>query len=116
MALKETIPFNFDDIFSNVQAKFEANGYDTQPGSNTMQLVTAMSYLISMLNTNTAVNINENLLTLARKRNNILQDARLLGYEPGNKVSYHYELELTHHNYEWTDVTHLLVVEYNLVR
>ena len=95
MALKETIPFNFDDIFSNVQAKFEANGYDTQPGSNTMQLVTAMSYLISMLNTNTAVNINENLLTLARKRNNILQDARLLGYEPGNKVSYQYELELT---------------------
>lgn len=93
--IKETIPFNFTDIYSNVQKKFEAKGYDTQEGSNTMQLVTAMSYLVSMLNTNTAVNINENLLTLARKRNNVLQDARLLGYETGNKVSYQYELELT---------------------
>lgn len=95
MAIKETIPFNFDDIYSKVQAKFVENGYDYQEGSNTAQLVTAMSYLVSMLNANTAVNINENLLTLARKRNNILQDARLLGYEPGNKVSYQYQLELT---------------------
>ena len=95
MAIKETVPFNFDDLYSKVQAKFVENGYDVQEGSNTMQLVTAMSYLVSMLNANTAVNINENLLTLARKRTNVLQDARLLGYEPGNKVSYHYELELT---------------------
>ncbi len=95
MAIKETVPFNFDDLYSKVQAKFVENGYDVQEGSNTMQLVTAMSYLVSMLNANTAVNINENLLTLARKRTNVLQDARLLGYEPGNKVSYQYELELT---------------------
>lgn len=93
--IKQTIPFSFDEIYANVQAKFTANGYDYQEGSNTSQLITAMSYLISMLNTNTAVNINENLLTLARKRTNVLQDARLLGYEPGNKVSYQYELELT---------------------
>lgn len=93
--IKETIPFSFDDIYVNVQAKFKENGYDYQEGSNTAQLITAMSYLVSMLNTNTAVNINEMLLTLARKRNNILQDARLLGYEPGNKISYQYKLELT---------------------
>lgn len=95
MAIKQTIPFNFDDIYANVQTKFIENGYDYQEGSNTAQLVTAMSYLISILNTNTAVNINENLLTLARKRDNILQDARLLGYEPGNKISYQYQVELT---------------------
>lgn len=95
MAIKQTIPFNFDDLYSKVQAKFIEKGYDYQEGSNTSQLITAMSYLISMLNANTAVNINENILTLARKRNNILQDARLLGYEPGNKVSFQYELELT---------------------
>jgi hypothetical protein len=93
--IKETIPFSFDDIYAKTAAKFTANGYDYQEGSNTSQLITAMSYLISMLNTNTAVNINENLLTLARKRNNILQDARLLGYEPGNKISYQYQIELT---------------------
>lgn len=93
--IKETVPFNYDELFAKTRDKFIERGYDTQPGSNTMQLVTAMSYLVSMLNTNTAVNINEMLLTLARKRNNILQDARLLGYEPVNKVSYRYELELT---------------------
>ncbi len=92
--IKETIPFNYDELFAKTRDKFIERGYDTQPGSNTMQLVTAMSYLVSMLNVNTAVNINEMLLTLARKRNNILQDARLLGYEPGNKVSYQYEVEL----------------------
>ncbi len=93
--IKETVPFNYDELFQKTRDKFIERGYDTQPGSNTMQLVTAMSYLISMLNVNTAVNINEMILTLARKRNNILQDARLLGYEPGNKVSYQYEIELT---------------------
>ena len=93
--IKETVPFNYDELFAKTRDKFIERGYDTQPGSNTMQLVTAMSYLVSMLNTNTAVNINEMLLTLARKRNNILQDARLLGYEPGNKISYQYTLELT---------------------
>lgn len=93
--IKQTLPFNYDEIYTSVQAKFVENGYDVQEGSNTMQLVGAMSYLVSMLNANTAVNINEMLLTLARKRTNILQDARLLGYEPGSKVSYQYQLELT---------------------
>ena len=73
MFKKETIPFSFSDIYSNIQAKFTENGYDYQEGSNTAQLITAMSYLVSMLNANTAVNINENILTLARKRTNILQ-------------------------------------------
>ena len=93
--IKETVPFNYDELFAKTRDKFTEKGYDAQPGSNVMQLVTAMSYLVSMLNVNTAVNINEMILTLARKRNNILQDARLLGYEPGNKVSYQYEIELT---------------------
>ena len=94
MAIKQTIPFNYDEIYTAVQDKFVAKGYDIQEGSNTMQLVSAMSYLVSMLNANTAININETLLTLARKRNNILQDSRILGYEPGNKVSYQYKLSL----------------------
>ena len=93
--IKETVPFNYDELFAKTRDKFIERGYDYQPGSNTAQLITAMSYLVSMLNVNTAVNINEMILTLARKRLNILQDARLLGYEPGNKVSYQYEIELT---------------------
>lgn len=94
MATKETIPFNYDDLYSSVQQKFVDKGYDIQEGSNTMQIASAMAYLVSMLNTNTAININETLLTLARKRNTVLHDSRILGYEPGNKVSYQYYLTL----------------------
>lgn len=94
MAIKETIPFNFDEVYTAVQDKLVAKGYDIQEGSNTMQLTTAMSYLVSMLNANTAVNINETLLTLARKRINALYDARVLGYEIEHITSYRYNLTL----------------------
>ena len=92
--IKPTIPFNYDDLYSSVQQKFVDKGYDIQEGSNTMQIASAMAYLVSILNTNTAININETLLTLARKRNTVLHDSRILGYEPGNKVSYQYYITL----------------------
>lgn len=88
----ESIPFNFDELYDSVSKKFVDAGYDVQEGSNAQQLVTAMAYLVSMLNANTAVNINETILTLARKRNNVLMDARLLGYEILHKSSYVYRL------------------------
>lgn len=102
----ETVPFNFDEIYTAVAAKFVAKGYDVQEGSNTMQLVTAMSYLTSMLNANTAVNINETLLSLARKRDTVLQDARILGYEVAHIQSYQYNLSLTFTNSTTSPVTH----------
>lgn len=92
--ITQTIPFNFDDIYGYIEGKFEDAGYDTQEGSNTMQLVTAMSYLVSMLNANTAANVNETILTLARKRALALKDARVLGYEASHITSYQYELTL----------------------
>ena len=98
MTIKETIPFNFDDIYTYIENKFEEEGYDTQEGSNTMQLVTSMSYLVSMLNANTAANINETILTLARKRNIALKDARVLGYEIDHIKSYQYEITLEFSN------------------
>lgn len=91
----ETVPFNFDELYNGLEAKFAEEGYDTEPGSNTSQLVTAMAYLTSMLNVNTAVNINETILPLATQRNNVLQDARALGYEIQHKQSYTYLLTLT---------------------
>jgi len=48
-----------------------------------------------MLNANTAININETILTLAQKRPNIIQDARLLGYEPTQLISYVYQITIT---------------------
>lgn len=91
----ESVPFNFDEIYAGVEAKFVAAGYDVQEGSNAMQLATAMAYIGSMLNVNTAVNINETILTLARKRNNVLTDARVLGYEVAHTVSYKYKLRIS---------------------
>lgn len=93
--IKETLPFNFDEIYNAIVKKFEEKGYDAPyEGSNLAQLITSMAYTTSMLNANTAININETILTLAQKRPNIIQDARMLGYESGKMVSYVYELEL----------------------
>lgn len=67
--MKQTIPFTFEEIYKDLEKEFAKLGYDTPfEGSNTAQIITAMAYTISNLNLNTAVNINENLLTLARKR------------------------------------------------
>jgi len=94
--ITQTIPFTFDEIYAGIAAKFAEKGYDSPyDGSNLAQLITSMAYTTSMLNANTAININENILSLAQKRSNITQDARLLGYEPAQKISYVYELELT---------------------
>ena len=93
--ITETVPFNFDELYNGLKTKFQEKGYDTEEGSNTSQLITAMAYLTSMLNVNTAVNINETILPLATKRNNALQDARALGYEIQHKQSFSYMLTLS---------------------
>lgn len=95
---KKTIPFSFDENYNFIANKFKQAGYDTQVGSNNMQLVTAMSYLISMLNANTAININETILSLCTKRNMALHNSRTLGYEIEHMRSYRYECEIELNN------------------
>lgn len=90
----ETVPFNFDELYSGIKTKFEERGYDIEEGSNTSQLITAMTYLTSMLNVNTAVNVNETILSLSTRRDNALQDARVLGYEIQHKLSYRYKIKI----------------------
>jgi len=63
-------------------------------GSNISQLTSVISYVISSLNVNTAINLQETLLPLATKRMNVLMGARQIGYEPTKKVSYVYNLTL----------------------
>ncbi|MCD6436183.1 MAG: hypothetical protein J7L15_07325 [Clostridiales bacterium] len=63
-------------------------------GSNVSQLSSVISYVISSLNVNTAINLQETLLPLATKRMNILFGARQLGYEARPRVSYSYDLLL----------------------
>ena len=93
--ITKTVPFNFDQLYTGLQSKFADAGYDIAEGSNTSQLITAMAYLTSMLNVNTAVNVNETILPLATRRNNVLQDARALGYEIQHKQSHVYLLTLS---------------------
>ena len=92
--ITQTVPFNFNELFDEARNLFNDAGFDTADGSNTSQLAAVMAYLVSSLNTNTALNINETLLPYATKRKNILQDARVLGYEPQHATSYQYKLTI----------------------
>ena len=92
--IKEIVPYTFDDIYNDIASNFTAQGYDTAPGSNISQLVTSMAYAISMLNANTAMNVNEMILSYANRRENVLASARNLAYEAKHKVSYVYNLTL----------------------
>lgn len=86
--IKETIPFTYDDNYQEIVKRLMEKGWDAPyEGSNTAVIASALAYTVSSLNFNTAVNINENILTLATKRKNIVQDARILSYEPSYKKS-----------------------------
>ena len=103
--ITQTVPFSFDEIYNDIKNRFIAKGYDSiYEGSNTAQLITGMSYVASMLNANTSINLNEMLLPLATKRENVIQDARLLGYEPTPKKSYRYKLTLSFDNVGTYDI------------
>lgn len=94
MSNLKTVPFTFDDILNESKELFNEAGFDVADGSNTSQLSAVIAYIVSSLNTNTAININETLLPYAKKRKNILQDARVLGYEAIHKTSYMYKLSI----------------------
>lgn len=94
----ETVPFNFNELYTEIKEQFYNAGYDIAEGSNTSQLMTAQAYLVSMLNVNTALNANELILSYATKRENVLNDARNLGYEPYHMTSYVYNLTCTNNS------------------
>ena len=91
----QTVPFNFDELYTEIKRQFSSSGYDVSEGSNTSQLMTAEAYLISMLNANTALNVNETILPYATRRDNVVNDARNFGYEIQHKTSYVYNLTVS---------------------
>lgn len=95
-ALKEIIPFTYDEIEQKVKDLLLSKGFKDieYPGSNISQISDIMTYLTHVLNTNTAINLQEVLLPLATKRVNVLFSARHLGYEPKRKTSYRYSLKI----------------------
>jgi len=94
--IKEVIPFSYDEIEQKVKDLLISKGFkDIQyPGSNISQISDIMTYLIHVLNTNTAINLQEVLLPLATKRSNVLFSARHLGYEAKRKTSFRYKLKI----------------------
>ena len=94
--IKETLPFTYDEIYQDIAKRLIEKGWDgAYEGSNGAILASVLSYIVSSLNFNTATNINENILTLATKRKNVIQDARVLSYEPFHKKSTILEITLS---------------------
>lgn len=90
----QTVPYDFDELFEEARRILYESGFDVSDGSNTTQLAALMAYLINALNINTAVNVNETLLPYATIRRNVLQDARVLGYEARHITSYQYRVTI----------------------
>jgi len=92
----EVIPYSQNEIEEEVKKILLDKGLVDilYPGSNISQISDVMTYLIHVLNTNTAINLQEVLLPLASKRMNILWGARQLGYEPKQRLSFIYVLTL----------------------
>jgi len=93
----ELIPFSFDEIEEKVKEALLANGLTDilYPGSNISQIADIMTYLVHVLNTNTAINLQEVILPLATKRMNVLFGGRQLGYEAVQRTSWRYKLNIT---------------------
>lgn len=94
MSIQQIVPFNFNDLYNEIEKEFNLRGYDTAQGSNTSQLATILAYTASMLNANTALNVSETILPYAEQRKSIVNIARNLGYEIKHKTSYVYNLTL----------------------
>lgn len=93
--IKETLPFTYDENYQKIAQKFIDKGWDAPyEGSNTAVITSILSYVVSSLNLNTAANINENILTLANKRDNAIAAARILSYEPHKKKSSQLKISL----------------------
>ena len=90
------IPYNQNEIEILMKQLMFQNGMTDvmYEGSNVSQLASVISYAISSLNVNTAINLQETILPLATKRMNILMGARQLGYEPRAVTSYKYKLKI----------------------
>jgi len=94
--MKKFIPYTMDEISNELSDNLISNGIitdnDLYPGSNSQQIIDTLSYLGSLINTNTTFGVNEMILSQATRRKNVLKLARQLGYEPQRKISYIYKV------------------------
>ena len=90
------LPFDQTEIEATLKQLLYDKGFSDvlYEGSNISQIANVVSYMIGVLNVNTSINLQETILPLASKRQNILFGARQLGYEPHQLVSYKYNLTI----------------------
>lgn len=89
------IPYSYNDLLNIVKEQLILRGYNAEyDGSNASILADIIAYMLSQVNTNVSYNINERLLTQATQRRHVLEDARELGYESQNRISYQYNITL----------------------
>lgn len=97
--MKKFIPYTTDEISQELSNTLLQKGVITEndlyPGSNSQQIIDVLSYLGSMINTNTTFGVNEMILSQATRKKNILKLSRQLGYEPQRKLSYIYKVRFT---------------------
>ena len=100
------IPYDQSEVETLLKQLMFQNGITDvmYEGSNVSQLASVISYAISTLNVNTAINLQETILPLATKRMNILFGARQLGYEPVHIKSYKYKLLIKPKHYTGPEV------------
>ena len=96
--MKKFIPYTLNEIKDSIRKRLIENNIlkeeDLQIGSNAGQIIDIMSYVGAIINANTTYGVNEMILTQATKRQNILNIARQLGYEPHRKYSFIYSIKL----------------------
>ena len=89
------VPFSYEQVKDKIITSLKNKGYSADvKGTNANLLADILSYLVSGINTNTAFQAQEMLLSKAMFRQNILYDARQLGYEFSRRLSYQYKLRL----------------------
>jgi hypothetical protein len=96
--MRKFIPYTSEEIVKDLEDRVIQQGIiqevDLQTGSNVKQIIDLMGYVGSVINTNTTYGVNEMILTQATKRQNILKNARQLGYEPHRKYSFIYQIRI----------------------
>lgn len=93
----EFIPYNYEEILTKVQQRFTDKGYTsvTESRSNSNNLSMILTGILSDLTVNMNNNIKESILTTAFQENNIMESAKLFGYERTRNISYVYEISLS---------------------
>lgn len=96
LAVKEFIPYQYEDILTKIKQKFYDKGYTdvNYEGSNANKLASIITGIASDLSFNANANLQEMILSSAYNETNILRGALAQGYERVRRISYQYKVRI----------------------